>query len=400
MFQRGTCCGSHFQELATALPCLGAHGVLSLIMARMSNTVCRSPRRELVGLLTIALACAAVMGGLSLKGAVSAELQERAGRDAVWRALFARPAPTPPPQPEIAARIALGHDLFRDGRLSGSGKASCATCHEPDRAFTDGRPKGRGPDGKANLARNVPALYDLAWGAAYNWDGRAPTLAAQARMPILAEEEMAGDFPTIVGRLAANAPFAARFAVAFPDEARVTEESVVAALAAYVGSLASPENRFDRWIAGDDTALSPGERLGFDIFVGKGGCVSCHRGWRFTDDGFHDIGLAGDDLGRDGRRQFKTPSLREVGHTAPYMHDGSLATLEDVVNHYAGGLIDRPSVAPTVVRALVLSDEEKAALVAFLQALTSEQADEGRHVREIGRPAGGKQPGESASLPK
>src|SRR5690606_10308751 len=171
---------------------------------------------------------------------------------------------------------------------------------------------------------------------------------------------------------------AARFAAAFPERTDVTEETVVGALAAYVRSLHTPQNRFDAWIAGDDTALRPVERAGFAIFVGKGGCVSCHGGWRLTDNGFHDIGLDDDDLGREGRRAFKTPSLREAAHTAPYMHDGSLATLADVVDHYAGGIVHRPTLAPTVVRDLELSVTEKAALVAFLKTLSSEMPDHER----------------------
>ena len=345
----------------------------------MSNTNRPSPGAGFAGLIaaavTAGLASALAAGGLSPGGAtVNAEAVESPARDAVWRAIFARPAAGPEPAPDTAARIALGHDLFHDTRLSGSGKASCATCHDPARAFTDGRPKGQGPDGTA-LARNVPGLYDLAWTTSFFWDGRAPTLKAQARFPILAKEEMAGDFPTIVRRLGSDANVALRIEAAFPGSGGVSEDAILEALAAYVGSLASPETRFDRWIDGDETALDAEERRGFGLFVGKGGCVSCHGGWRFTDDGFHDIGLAGDDLGRDGRRQFKTPSLREAVHTAPYMHDGSLATLEDVVEHYSGRLIDRPSLAPTVVRGLTLSEQEKAALVAFLRALSSQKKD-------------------------
>ena len=152
------------------------------------------------------------------------------------------------------------------------------------------------------------------------------------------------------------------------------------ALAAYERSLVSPMTRFDSWVAGNDDALDKQELRGFEIFVGKGGCVSCHGGWRFTDNGFHDIGMPGVDLGRgaiagpmQGLPQFKTPSLREATHTAPYMHDGSLATLLDVVAHYAGGHVKRPSLAPTMVTDLALDPEERTALVAFLKSLSSER---------------------------
>lgn len=338
-------------------------------MHAMSNIKCRAALMAIGGFAAALLAwclTAAVADATDPSGAPE--------RDAVWRAIFARPAAGAASSPEAAARIALGRDLFHDRRLSGSGQASCATCHDPARAFTDGRKTGRGPGGDV-LARNVPALYDLAWGNAYFWDGRAPSLEAQARFPILAADEMAGDFPTITRRLAADEGIAARFAMAFPETKDVTEDAVVDALAAYVRSLVSPRSRFDAWVAGDDAALGAEELRGLGIFVGKGGCVSCHGGWRFTDDGFHDIGLLGDDLGRGGRREFKTPSLREAAHTAPYMHDGSLATLADVVDHYAGGVVRRPSLAPTLVQNLELSEPDKAALVAFLKTLSSETRD-------------------------
>jgi cytochrome c peroxidase len=299
-------------------------------------------------------------------------------RETVWRAIFARPAGGPV-APDDAAKVALGYDLFRDVRLSGSQRASCASCHDPAQAFTDGRKTAVGPGG-AVLARNAPALYNLAWATSFFWDGRAGSLAEQAKVPILAPDELAGDFRSITQSLASDAAMSARFAAAFPGTSGVTETAVLDALAAYERSLVSPETRFDRWVAGDDAALTEQEMRGFDIFVGKGGCVSCHGGWRLTDDAFHDIGLPGKDLGRGalgagapGLPEFKTPSLREAARTAPYMHDGSLATLDDVVAHYAGGLALRPSLAPTVVRDLTLTHEEKGALVAFLKTLSSEQ---------------------------
>jgi len=299
-------------------------------------------------------------------------------RAAVWRAIFARP-PSAPPPPAEAARIALGRDLFSDSRLSGDGRASCASCHDPRRAFTDGRETAVGPRG-AVLPRNAPALYNLAWAPAFFWDGRAASLTEQAKVPILARDELAGDFATITGSLSKDAGMRARFTAAFPDANGLTEAQVLDALAAYERSLVSPGTRFDRWVEGDDAALSEEEQHGFDIFVGKGGCVSCHGGWRFTDDAFHDVGMPGSDLGRGalanggtGLPEFKTPSLREVSRTAPYMHDGSLATLAAVIDHYAGGLVVRPSLAPTLVKDLALTPAEKAALIAFLQTISSGQ---------------------------
>jgi cytochrome c peroxidase len=146
-----------------------------------------------------------------------------------------------------------------------------------------------------------------------------------------------------------------------------------------VRSLVSPPTRFEAWIGGEAEALRPAEVRGFGLFVGKAGCVLCHVGWRFTDDRFHDIGLPGRDGGRGavpggtpGLREFKTPGLRELAHTAPYMHDGSLATLEAVVRHYTGGFVARPSLATHINRKLRLSAQEKADLIAFLRTLSSE----------------------------
>lgn len=297
-------------------------------------------------------------------------------RDALWRMIFARPVPD---KPNIdPARAALGHDLFRDTRLSGGSDRACASCHDPAKGFSNGQPRGAGRDGRP-LARNVLSLFNSAWGKSFYWDGRAPTLEAQARFPILAENEMAGDFGAIVARLSADGEMASRFASAFPEPKVIGEDTILAALADYERTIVSRPSRFDRWVEGDDAALSTEEKRGFDIFVGRGGCVACHGGWRFTDDGFHDIGLKSDDPGRGGvaggvpgSRQFKTPSLRELVATAPYMHDGSLATLADVVDHYSGGFERRPTLAANIRRDLNLDAKEKSALVAFLKTLSAD----------------------------
>jgi cytochrome c peroxidase len=302
---------------------------------------------------------------------------------APWRALFQRPA-TPPPapadNPATPDRIDLGAKLFADPRLSGNGRRSCASCHRPELAFTDGRRRALGLSG-APLRRNTPTLWNLAWSKHYFWDGRAPTLEAQARGPIEAAEEMGGNWPAILARLEADADLARQFRAAFGDEAAISQETVVKALAAYMRSLVSPPTRFDAWIAGDTKALSTAEVRGFRLFTGKAGCVLCHAGWRFTDDRFHDIGLRGHDPGRGavpggtpGLNAFKTSSLRELTRTAPYMHDGSLPTLAAVVDHYAGRFVLRPTLAPTMNRTLRLSRQEKADLAAFLKTLSTKAA--------------------------
>lgn len=322
------------------------------------------------------LVCAAAAAGI-------APLQGRAADAAApWRAIFQRPAgPPPAPQdrPLTPERIALGARLFADARLSGDGLRTCASCHRPERAFTDGRRKARARSG-TNLRRNTPSLWDLAWSKQYFWDGRAPSLEAQIRAPIEAPEEMGGDWSTVVERLTADARMLAHFRAAFAqEEATISQATITAALAAYIRSLVSPRTRFDAWIEGDARALQPAEVRGFGLFTGKGACVLCHAGWRFTDDRFHDIGLRGDDPGRSavpggtpGLRAFKTPSLRESAHTAPYMHNGSLPTFATVVAHYSGKFVARPTLAPTMNRQLRLSAQERADLVAFLRTLSSE----------------------------
>ena len=323
------------------------------------------------------VAAIALLPGLLASGA--AEEAAGAGVAAPWRAMFKRPDRLPATaaeHPLTPGRVALGARLFADTRLSGAGDRSCAACHQRERAFTDGRRRARGVSG-APLLRNTPSLYNLAWGKQYFWDGRASSLVEQAGMPIVAPDEMGGDWTTILARLRADGDTVAMFRAAFAEAEPVTEANVLAALAAYVGSLVSPPTRFDAWIDGDVQALSAAELRGFRIFTGKGACLLCHVGWRFTDDKFHDIGLPSTDGGRGlvkggtpGLRAFKTPSLRELTRTAPYMHDGSLATLDAVVAHYAGGLRRRPSLAPSLPRDLRLSARERADLVAFLRTLS------------------------------
>ena len=331
-------------------------------------------------------AAAGVLLVASIAGAGALRAAEPVGVAAAWRTLFQRQTepPAPADNPLSAAKIDLGRQLFYDPRLSAAGQRSCASCHQPVRSFSDGRPRARGLNG-APLARNTPALWNLAWSRQYFWDGRAPSLEAQVLQPIAAPDEMAGDWPVILDRLAADVGLAAAFAVAFPEAPAISQASIAKALASYVRSLVSPPTRFDAWIAGEVGALAAPEARGFRLFTGKAGCVLCHVGWRFTDDRFHDIGLPGKDAGRGavaggtpGLPAFKTPSLRELTHTAPYMHDGSLPSLAAVLKHYAGGLRRRPSLAPNIKRGLRFSASERADLLQFLRTLSSDTVPAGQ----------------------
>lgn len=295
------------------------------------------------------------------------------------KAAFRRPVgiPFPTSNPYSPEKRALGESLFHDHRLSGDGRFACATCHDREKGFADGRVTSVGVPGRP-LARHTPTLWNLAWAVDVFWDGRARSLEEQAQGPIIAPDEMAQPMDALIARLSAEPNYVRAFAGAFPDDPRVTDENLKKAIATYVRTLVSPLTRFDRWIAGDDKALSPQERDGFLLFTGKAGCANCHSGWAFTDYAFHDIGLPGDDRGRGAvlrlpaaEHAFKTPSLREIGRSAPYMHDGSLATLGDVVRHYTSGIVTRPTLSPDLHRQQ-LSADEQAALVAFLGTLTSE----------------------------
>jgi cytochrome c peroxidase len=317
-------------------------------------------------------------------------LSAQVGPPEDWRAIFARRGdpPSPPENPLTREKVELGAKLFSDRRLSGRGDRSCASCHQPARAFTDGRRRPTALDGR-RLARNTPSLLNLAWSTHYFWDGRAPSLEAQVAMPIEAPDEMNGAWPTILGRLGEDPDLIAGFRQAFPAHPTPSRTSVLQALAAYVRSLVSSPTRFDAWIAGEDRALDRAEVRGFELFTGKAACVLCHVGWRFTDDRFHDIGLASKDAGRGaipgtapGPIAFKTPSLRELVLTAPYMHDGSLATLGAVIDHYAGRFVIRPTLAANLNRKLRLAPHERADLVAFLRALSSRGPPAGSHAAD------------------
>jgi cytochrome c peroxidase len=319
-----------------------------------------------------AFVCGALIGGVAAYGQTDPGL-------AGLKEKFRRPAaiPFPASNPYSADKRALGERLFHDKRLSADGTIACATCHDRTKGFSDGRVTAIGVPGRA-LARHTPTLWNLAWAGPSFWDGRARSLEEQVAGPIIAPDEMAQPIDGLVARLAADRDYARAFAQAFPGNPRVSEENLRKAIATYERTLVSPPTRFDRWVAGEVDAFSSREVEGFRLFAGKAGCANCHAGWAFTDYAFYDIGLPSEDRGRgavlrleQAEYAFKTPSLREVARRAPYMHDGSLATLADVVRHYAEGIVDRPTLPPDLRRAK-LTEAEQAALLAFLATLTLE----------------------------
>jgi cytochrome c peroxidase len=324
--------------------------------------------------VTRALVVAAFICGALIGGAAAFDTEPDL---AVLKAKFRRPdaIPFPASNPYSAEKRALGERLFHDKRLSADGSIACATCHDRAKGFSDGRVTAIGVPGRP-LARHTPTLWNLAWTGPSFWDGRARSLEEQVAGPIIAPDEMAQPIEKLVARLAADRDYARAFAKAFPDDPDISEANLKKAIATYERTLVSPPTRFDRWAAGEGDALSSREVEGFRLFVGKAGCANCHAGWAFTDYAFYDIGLPSEDRGRgavlrleQAEYAFKTPSLREVGRRAPYMHDGSLTTLADVVRHYADGIVDRPTLPPDLRRGK-LDEAEQTALLAFLDTLT------------------------------
>jgi len=275
--------------------------------------------------------------------------------------------------PPSAAEIDLGRQLYFEPRLSGNGTMSCATCHNPDIGMGDGMTKGLGA--KANrLGRNTPHVYNLAWSAVLFWDGRAGSLEEQALGPIASKDEMDLPIEQAVARLK-NIPGYQRQFTAVYGASGVTGENLGKAIAAFERTLVSRNSAFDRHLAGDKAALSPEAVRGLALYQGKANCIACHNGPNLTDDSFHNLGMKDEDIGRGKldaaphlKGAFKTPGLRNVVLTAPYMHDGSLPTLEAVVQFYNRGG-DRPTSDP-LVRKLDLSDAEVRDLVTFLGSLT------------------------------
>jgi cytochrome c peroxidase len=270
--------------------------------------------------------------------------------------------PVPEDNPATVDKVTLGRRLFFDRRLSRDESRSCSSCHRPDRAFSDGRKVAVGVFGRAGT-RSAPALINRGYGRLFFWDSRTLSLEDTVLRPISNPLEM--DLPV--------AEAAARVGLS-PDE-------ISRALASYVRSILSGDSPFDRFVNGDRSALSAEQQRGLQVFRGKGNCTACHVGPNFTDERTHNTGVSWRsgimaDEGA-GNGAFKTPTLREVSRSAPYMHDGSLRSLDDVVDFYDRGGNPNPHL-DAEIRPAKFTTTEKRALVTFLRSLSGRVQEGGR----------------------
>ncbi|MEZ5066907.1 MAG: cytochrome c peroxidase [bacterium] len=347
--------------------------------------------------------------------------------------------PYPPDNPRREERIALGKLLFFDPILGGEQDVACGTCHHPDFAFADRRQFGAGTSGvglgparsvsRSSISdepialepRNTPTVFNTAFNGDETgyvtatgfqfWDGRVRGLEVQATKPITSRVEMRGDaYPgtdaeasavaldSVLVRLRAIPEYVALFTQSFPEEAQrglspIDSSTYARAIAAYERELVTRDSAYDRYVNGDDDALTAEQLEGLELFFGKAKCAVCHSGPMFSDfrfivqgvpqEGTGKVVLPGDDAGREehtldplDRYAFRTPTLRNVELTAPYMHDGVFETLEQVVRFYDSGgaprhpLVTDDMLEPVLRDPLDLTDDEVDALVAFLRSLT------------------------------
>ena len=303
------------------------------------------------------------------------------------------PVPYPPDNPPTVETIALGKRLYYDPILSVDNTVSCASCHSPDHGFADDSPVSQGVQKKTGT-RNSPTVLNSAFLETQFWDGRAPSLEKQAEGPVENPVEMAHTLKDVEQKLMADPSYRAEFAKAF-GPGPITYEMVEKAIATFERTVISGNSPFDRWYYGkDEKALSPAAKRGFEVFnnPSKGNCAACHsvgeRHALFTDHKFHNVGVGVKnevalDVGRYAvtkneadRGAFRTPTLRNIALTPPYMHDGSLKTLKEVVDFYIGGGNSNPNRDPLIKPLDFLSGQERADLMTFLESLTGNIPEE------------------------
>jgi len=320
--------------------------------------------------LGFAVAMGMLLGGAAL---VTSAQDRPPGRRAV---------PVPSDNPQTDAKVALGSQLFFDPRLSLDDTISCATCHRPDSAWANHDRTDTGIHGRVGT-RNSGTILDAAYMKAQFWDGRAESLEEQALGPIVNPVEMGERLENVVWKLAAIEGYRDQFQTIFGTS--VTADGIAKAIAAFERTVISGPSPYDRYLAGDEAALSASARRGLALFEGKARCWLCHSGPMLSNQSFHNIGVGMDkpdpDPGRAAvtgypgdRGRFRTPSLRNVALTWPYLHDGSAVDLDAVIELYDEGGVANPNLDPRIMR-LRLSDTERRDLRAFLESLTGQLPD-------------------------
>jgi cytochrome c peroxidase len=283
----------------------------------------------------------------------------------------------PADNPWSVAKAELGKVLYFDNRLSADGTVSCATCHDPRFGFTDGGAVSTGIKGQKG-GRSAPTVINRAWSLAQFWDGRAPSLEAQAIGPMANPIEMGNSHQAIVKTLQGIEGYKPLFKASFGDDA-IDMDRIAKAIATFERTVVSGDSPYDRWKAGQAKGMSPAAQNGLKVFK-KAQCDACHEGQNFTSNMYSNIGVGIDkptpDVGRveiskdpEDWGAFKTPTLRDIEHTGPYMHDGSLKTLEEVVDYYDKGGTPNKNL-DRKIKPQHLTATEKADLVAFMKALS------------------------------
>jgi cytochrome c peroxidase len=318
------------------------------------------------------------------------------------------PVPIPEDNPLTAAKVALGEKLFQDTRLAGDSTMSCQTCHLPGFGFAV--PQALGPAYPTQAERrNSPTLVNVAFNEPLIWDGRAPNLDKQALGPVKNVLHLNNNVDLIAEQLKTDPEYRAAFAAAYGDEA-ITGQRIAHAISSYERTLVFDASPVDRYMDGDKDALSKPQKRGLTLFLGKARCIICHKGPNLTDNDFHNLGVPDDhvtgdpqimaavrfdakrlgleqwasleeDPGREGvtkdpadRGKFRTMGLRNIEQSAPYMHNGALKTLEEVIAFYNDGGGEHPNKSP-LMQPLELSEPEQQDLVEFLRALTGTQRE-------------------------
>lgn len=325
---------------------------------------------SLFSLRTLLLSSIALLAGIS--PATRAQTPDQFQH---WR------LPASPPHPADnqpnAERVELGKMLFFDRRVSGNGSLSCASCHLAELAWSDGKAVPTGASGKP-MARNSQSLVNVGYNPGpVMWAGQKKNLEDQVSGPANNPDIMGTDVPAFSKWLSATPAYKTRFDQAYPGE-EINLATISKALANFERTLIQRDSVFDHWL--DGKPMSAQQLRGLHIFTSpeKGNCAVCHTAPAFSDNGFHNIGLASNDVGRHKIKPlpalmgaFKTPQLRDIERKAPYMHDGSLKTLMEVVEHYnKGGVKPGVGSVSALIKPLNLTQEEKQDLVAFLQALS------------------------------